>query len=330
MSLHYNGHKIILDSGAQLYKHKGRKMKQYLDQLQYILDNGETRSDRTGTGTISVFGMQARYDLSKGFPAVTTKRLYWKGVVHELLWILKGNTNIKYLVDNNVNIWNDDAYRYYLEWWERNKATISCDPLEKDEFIDVIKCGHKNSVYGYVHGDLGPIYGAQWRKWPTKSGSIDQITKLIDGIKNDPYSRRHILSAWNVADLDTMSLPPCHVMAQFYVSVDSKLSCMLAQRSCDEILGAPFNIASYALFTHMIAQVCGLKVGILIHSIGDAHIYLNHINGIKKQLQRKPMQSPKLELSLDIKNIDNFKYEDIKLIGYKSHPTIKFNLSVGL
>ena len=284
-------------------------MKQYLDTLRYILENGTKREDRTGTGTISVFGTQNRYDLRKGFPAVTTKKLWFKGVVHELLWMLKGQTNIEYLVNNGVHIW--------------------------DEWAD-----HK--------GELGPIYGAQWRSWPAyeaeeitvidmwgnedidinfKDNYLDQIAQVINSIKTNPDSRRHIVSAWNVAEIEKMSLPPCHMMFQFYVA-NGELSCQMYQRSADFFLGAPFNIASYALLTHMVAQVCGLKVGDFIHTIGDAHIYLNHLDQANEQLSREPYELPTLWLNTSIDNIDDFNYEDIKLVGYNSHPTIKAPISV--
>ena len=300
-------------------------MKQYLDQLRHILDNGSKRDDRTGTGTIGVFGLQARYDLTKGFPAVTTKKLFMKGIVYELLWILRGDTNIKYLVDNGVHIWDDDAYRKYLKQDPEH-------PLSKDQFVKFIKENNNSMV-----GNLGPIYGAQWRKWRGKDRwgcyddediTIDQVANLIDGIKNNPYSRRHIVSAWNVTDISRMILPPCHCLAQFYVN-DGKLSCQMYQRSADMFLGAPFNIAGYALLTHMIAQVCGLGVGDFIHSIGDAHIYLNHLDQVKEQLTRDPLELSRLWLNPDIKNIDDFKFDDVKLENYTSHKKIKAPISVG-
>lgn len=265
-------------------------MKEYLDLLQHVLDHGNKRGDRTGTGTISVFGTQTRYDLRKGFPAMTTKKLWFKGVVYELLWMLKGDTNIKYLVNNGVHIWDD--------WADEN-------------------------------GDLGPVYGEQWRSWTAKDhpGGIDQIKQAIHDIKYNPDSRRHIVSAWNVGDLDRMKLPPCHLLFQFYVNGD-ELSCMMTQRSADAFLGVPFNIASYALLTHMIAQVCGLKVGEFIHSIGDCHIYLNHLNQVNMQLSRDPYPLPKLWLKPDIKDIDDFNYEDIKLEDYQCHPAIKAPIAV--
>lgn len=282
-------------------------MRQYLDQLRYILENGEVRKDRTGVGTIGVFGLQSRYDLRKNFPLVTTKRVWVKGVVHELLWILSGSSNIKYLQDNGVHIWD--------EWADEN-------------------------------GNLGRVYGVQWRKWKGQKPfniayegelvhggydvcEIDQIANLINNLKNNPYSRRHILTAWNVAEIDQMNLPPCHMMAQFYVSNNKELSCQLYQRSADHFLGSVFNIASYSLLTHMIAQVCDLNVGDFIHTIGDAHIYLNHRDQVKEQLSREPYEpTAVLELNPAIKNIDDFTYDDIVVKGYKSHPTIKAPIAV--
>ena len=302
--------------------------------LRYTLANGEKRQDRTGVGTIGIFGYQARYNLSEGFPAVTTKKLWFKGVVHELLWFLKGDTNIKYLVDNSVNIWNDNAYSFYLKIVDQEK---NIKPYTKEEFIEQIKTFgqagyryHKNPYY-YQLGDLGLIYGAQWRKWgadETNKGGIDQIKNLVDGIKSNTFSRRHILAAWNVAEIENMGLPPCHPFSQYYVSNDKKLSCAVTIRSNDLFLGAPFNIASYALLTHMLSHVCGLGVGDLIVSIGDAHIYLNHVEQVKEQLARPPLKLPTLLLNSNIKNIDDFKYEDVKLVGYESHAAIKSEMAV--
>jgi thymidylate synthase len=298
-------------------------MKQYLDQLQHILDNGNTRDDRTGTGTIGVFGLQARYDLTQGFPAITTKKLYWKGIVHELLWFLSGNTNIKYLIENGVHIWDDDAYRFYREIAEKWNIM----PFDKDAFMAHIKNSKGGGEYSF--GDLGPVYGAQWRSWSAKKNTVDQLSVLISSIKTNPYSRRHILSSWNVGDIDTMALPPCHVLMQFYVC-EGKLSCQMYQRSADFFLGVPFNVASYSLLTHMIAQVCDLTVGDFIHTIGDAHIYLNHIEQVKEQLTREPYDLPILRLNKKVKNIDDFKYDDIKLEAYTSHKAIKAPLSTGV
>lgn len=264
-------------------------MKQYLDMLNYIKENGVEKEDRTGTGTISVFGYQNRYDLSKGFPLLTTKKVHWPSIVHELLWFIKGDTNVKYLQDNNVRIWN--------EWADEN-------------------------------GDLGPVYGYQWRHWTNSRGQeIDQLQNVIDQIKNNPDSRRIIISAWNAGDLDQMALAPCHAFVQFYVA-NGKLSCQLYQRSADVFLGVPFNIASYSLLTHMIAQVCDLEVGEFIHTFGDLHIYKNHIEQVDLQLTREPKDLPQIKLNPEIKNIEDFTYEDIELIGYDPHPLIKGTVSV--
>jgi len=264
-------------------------MKQYLDLLKTILDKGVKKQDRTGTGTISYFGYQMRFDLSEGFPLVTTKKIHLKSIIYELLWFLAGDTNVKYLQDNGVRIWN--------EWADEN-------------------------------GDLGPVYGYQWRHWKTPEGKeIDQIKNLISSIKNNPDSRRHIVSAWNPADVDSMALPPCHTMFQFYVS-EGKLSCQLYQRSGDSFLGVPFNIASYALLTKMVAQVCGLKPGVFVHTLGDAHIYLNHLDQVKLQLSREPYPLPEMEINPEVKDIFSFKYEDFKIKNYQYHPTIKGVISV--
>lgn len=265
-------------------------MQPYLQLLSEVLVTGTKKEDRTGTGTLSLFGKQIRFDLQKGFPAVTTKKLYFHGVKGELLWFLRGSTNVKWLQDQNIHIW--------------------------DEWAD-------------EQGNLGPVYGKQWRSWyrPLLQGSVDQIAQVIESIKTNPDSRRHIVSAWNVAEIEHMALPPCHVLFQFYVA-NGKLSCQLYQRSADLFLGVPFNIASYALLTHMIAQVCELDVGEFIHTFGDAHIYLNHIEQVKEQLSRKPLPLPRLWLNPDIKNIDDFTMNDIQLLDYKSHPPIKGEVAV--
>lgn len=263
-------------------------MKQYLEMCQHILENGVDREDRTGTGTRSIFGHQLRFNLQDGFPLMTTKKVYWKGVAYELLWFLKGDTNIKYLNDNDVHIWD--------EWADEN-------------------------------GDLGNIYGHQWRNWEDREGTIDQITKVIDQIRENPYSRRLIVNAWNVGDLDKMALPPCHLLFQFYVA-DDKLSCQLYQRSCDTFLGVPFNIASYSLLTHMIAHVVGLEVGEFIWTGGDVHLYHNHFDQIKEQLSRKPRSLAQIKINKDTDNIFDIGFEDIELIGYDPHPTIKGEVSV--
>lgn len=264
-------------------------MIQYLNLLQHVLDNGTGKSDRTGTGTISVFGYQMRFDLNKGFPVLTTKKIHLKSIIYELLWFLKGDTNIKYLNDNKVNIWN--------EWADQE-------------------------------GNLGHIYGFQWRSWPGYNGkSVDQIAQVIQSLKSNPDSRRHIVSAWNVGDLNNMALPPCHVLFQFYAA-DGKLSCQLYQRSADIFLGVPFNIASYSLLLLMVAQVTGLKPGEFVHTLGDAHIYNNHLEQVKIQLGRDPKDLPKMYLNPGVKVIDGFNYEDFRLEGYDPHPHIKGDISV--
>ncbi len=253
------------------------------------MDNGVFKSDRTGTGTKSVFGYQMRFDLSEGFPVLTTKKLHLRSIIHELLWFIKGDTNIKYLNDNGVTIWD--------EWADSN-------------------------------GDLGPVYGGQWRSWRGADGkTVDQLSALIDGIKKNPDSRRHIISAWNVGELDKMALPPCHAMVQFYVA-NGKLSCQLYQRSADVFLGVPFNIASYALFTMMVAQVCDLAPGEFIHTFGDAHIYTNHFEQVALQLSREPRALPQMVINKDVKSIFDFKYEDFMLTGYDPHPGIKAPIAV--
>lgn len=264
-------------------------MRQYLDLMQYVLDNGTDKSDRTGTGTRSVFGYQMRFNLQEGFPVVTTKKLHLRSIIHELLWFLKGDTNIKYLKENGVSIWD--------EWADEN-------------------------------GELGPVYGYQWRSWPTSNGaSIDQISKIVNQIKTNPDSRRLIVSAWNVGFVDQMALPPCHAFFQFYVG-DGKLSCQLYQRSADIFLGVPFNIASYALLTMMMAQVCDLKPGDFVHTFGDAHLYSNHFEQARLQLSRDPKPLPTMRINPDIKNIFDFKFEDFTLENYDPHPHIKAVVAV--
>ncbi len=264
-------------------------MKQYLDLLDHILANGAKKEDRTGTGTLSVFGHQMRFNLAEGFPVLTTKKLHLKSIIHELLWFLAGDTNIKYLTDNGVRIWN--------EWADEN-------------------------------GDLGHVYGYQWRSWPTPDGRhIDQISQVVDSLKNNPNSRRHIVSAWNVGEVDQMALPPCHLLFQFYVA-DGKLSCQLYQRSCDVFLGVPFNIASYALLTLMMAQVTGLEPGDFVWTGGDTHIYLNHLEQAKLQLTRETRSLPQMKINPDVKSIFDFKFEDFELVNYDPHPHIPAKVSV--
>ena len=264
-------------------------MKQYLDLLRHVMENGVDKGDRTGTGTRSVFGYQMRFNLEDGFPVLTTKKLHLRSIIHELLWFLSGDTNIKYLHDNGVTIWD--------EWADEN-------------------------------GDLGPVYGYQWRSWPNPNGEdIDQIAQVVNSLKNNPDSRRHIVSAWNPAEVDQMALPPCHSLFQFYVA-DGRLSCQLYQRSADLFLGVPFNIASYALLTMMMAQVTGLKVGEFVHTLGDVHIYSNHFEQVKEQLSREPRALPVMKINPDVNSIFDFKYEDFTLEGYDPHPTIKAPIAV--
>ena len=298
-------------------------MKQYLDLLTRIKNEGTVKTDRTGTGTKSVFGHQMRFDLSQGFPLLTTKKVFLKGIIHELLWFLAGDTNIKYLVDNGVHIWDNDAYRYYKELC----AERGVEPITMEEFLAASSNATPSPIDGYNYGDLNHVYGYQWRSWPKPDGSsIDQIRQVIDTIKNNPNSRRMIVSAWNVADIEGMALPPCHVLFQFYVA-DGKLSCMLYQRSADTFLGVPFNIASYALLTMMIAQVCGLEAGEFIHTLGDTHLYLNHLEQASEQLSRTPRALPTMRINPDVKSIFDFKYEDFSLEGYDPYPTIKAPMS---
>ena len=296
-------------------------MKQYLDLLRTIRDNGIVRGDRTGTGTKGIFGYQMRFNLAEGFPLLTTKKVFLKGVIHELLWFLRGDTNIKYLVDNGVHIWDSDAFRYYNELCVKHGVL----PVDLETFLSA--AGVESPIEGYRFGDLNHVYGYQWRSWPKASGEVvDQIQSVINTLKTNPTSRRMIVSAWNVADVEDMALPPCHTMFQFFVA-EGKLSCQLYQRSADTFLGVPFNIASYALLTMMIAKECGLELGDFVHTLGDAHLYLNHLEQADEQLQREPRRLPTMRLNPDVKSIFDYKYEDFTLEGYDPHPVIKAPLS---
>lgn len=298
-------------------------MKQYLDLLRRIDSEGIVKGDRTGTGTKSVFGHQMRFDLEEGFPLLTTKKVFLKGIIHELLWFLRGDTNIKYLVDNGVHIWDNDAYRHYNELCVRHGVL----PVDMDTFLLAEQEETDSPIEGYRFGDLNHVYGYQWRSWGCPDGrSIDQIRQAIETIKHNPDSRRIIVSAWNVADIEEMALPPCHVLFQFYVA-DGRLSCQLYQRSADTFLGVPFNIASYALLTMMIAQECGLRAGEFVHTLGDTHIYLNHLEQVHEQLSRTPRKLPTMRLNPDVKSVFDFRYEDFTLEGYDPYPAIKAPMS---
>ena len=288
-------------------------MKQYIDLCNYILNNGVKKDDRTGTGTISVFGYQMRFNLQEGFPLLTTKKVHLKSIIHELLWFISGSTNIKYLVDNDVRIWNDWPYDLYKKSPDYQGETI-------EEFAAKIK---ESDEFAKKYGNLGPVYGKQWRDF----NGVDQLSNLIEQIKTNPNSRRLIISAWNPAEVDKMALPPCHTFMQFYVA-EGKLSCQLYQRSADVFLGVPFNIASYALFTMMIAQVCGLEPGDFVHTLGDAHIYLNHLEQVNKQIKRSLRPLPKMVINPNVKSIFDFKYEDFTLLDYNPHSGIKGKVAV--
>ena len=293
-------------------------MKQYLDLCKKILNEGHWKDDRTGTGTYSIFGYQMRFDLSKGFPLLTTKKVFLRGIIHELLWFIAGDTNIKYLVDNDVHIWDDWAYKAYTNSKDYQGETI-------EEFAAKIKAADKDSEFVKVYGELGPVYGRQWRDFNEEG--VDQLENLINQIKTNPNSRRLIISAWNPCEVDQMALPPCHSFMQFYVN-EGKLSCQLYQRSADVFLGVPFNIASYSLFTMMIAQVCGLEAGEFVHTFGDAHIYSNHVDQINLQLSREPRELPTMKINKDVKSIYDFKIDDFELVGYNPHARIKGKVAV--
>lgn len=300
-------------------------MKQYLDLLQHIMDKGVDRDDRTGTGTRSVFWYQFRCDLSEGFPLLTTKKVFTKGIIHELLWFLAGDTNIKYLVDNDVRIWNEWPFQNYLEKNNLAEKYPKYTP-EWDEQLRIFVENIKNDAeFAKTWGDLGPVYGYQWRNF--NGEGIDQIKKVIDTCKNNPNSRRNLVVAYNPAQADSMALPPCHSLFQFYIA-NNKLSCQLYQRSVDSFLGLPFNIASYSLLVHMIAQVCDLEVGDFVHTSGDLHIYHNHFDQVKEQLSRTPKALPKLKLNPAVKDIFAFKFEDFEIVDYDPDPMIKAPIAV--
>ena len=283
-------------------------MKQYLDLCRFVMENGKLKTDRTNTGTLSYFGYQARYDLEEGFPLLTTKKVHLKSIIHELLWFISGNTNIKYLVDNDVRIWNEWPYEIY-------KKSDEYQGEDLKQFAQRVK---DDCEFAKKWGELGPVYGKQWRDF----GGVDQLENLVNDLKNNPTSRRLIISAWNPPLIPQMALPPCHAFMQFYVN-DGELSCQLYQRSADIFLGVPFNIASYSLFTMMLAQVCGLKAKWFVHTLGDAHIYSNHFDQINLQLSREPKKLPIMKINPEVKSIYDFKYEDFELVGYDPHPLIK-------
>lgn len=290
-------------------------MRQYISLLNEVLNNGISKDDRTGIGTISKFGTQRIYNLNEGFPLLTTKKVHFKSIVVELLWFIAGDTNIKYLVDNNVRIWNEWPYEKFKKSKDFKGETM-------EQFVAMIK---ESKEFAKKYGDLGPVYGAQWRNFNNQG--VDQLSEVINLLKTNPNSRRIIISAWNPVKISEMALPPCHSFMQFYV-VNKKLSCQMYQRSADVFLGVPFNIASYALLTHMLAQVCDLEVGEFVHTTGDTHIYLNHLEQVNEQIKREPKKLPKLILNSDIKNIFNFKIDDIKLVDYDCHPAIKAEVAV--
>ncbi|MEW6646460.1 MAG: thymidylate synthase [Pseudomonadota bacterium] len=292
-------------------------MKQYLDLMRHVLEHGTRKEDRTGTGTVSVFGHQMRFNLAEGFPLLTTKKVFLKGIIHELLWFLAGDTNIKYLVDNGVGIWNEWPHAVYVKSTGDNMALA--------DFVARIR---DDAEFARQWGGIGPGYGHQWRSWPTPDGgTIDQISQVVQQLRNNPDSRRIIVSAWNVAEVENMALPPCHTLFQFYVA-DGRLSCQLYQRSADIFLGVPFNIASYALLTLMVAQVTGLKPGDFVHTLGDAHLYLNHLEQAQTQLARTPHPLPQMQINPAVTSLFDFKFEDFELVGYECHPAIKAPVAV--
>ncbi|MGM9899294.1 MAG: thymidylate synthase [Bacilli bacterium] len=292
-------------------------MKQYLDLCRHVLTYGNYKEDRTNTGTYSYFGAQMRFPLNEGFPLLTTKKVYLKAIIHELLWFIKGDTNIRYLVQNDVKIWNEWPYEIFKKSSDYHGETL-------EEFVSRIK---EDEEFAKKHGDLGPVYGKQWRAFGIGSYRVDQLKKVIEEIKANPQSRRLIVCAWNPLEVDQMALPPCHTLFQFYVN-DGKLSCQLYQRSADLFLGVPFNIASYSLLTMMVAKVCHLELGDFVHTIGDAHIYSNHVDQIKLQLERVPRKLPTMNILSSPDNIEDFKYDDFELVDYHPYPAIKGKVAV--
>ncbi|PID23148.1 thymidylate synthase [Sporosarcina sp. P3] len=313
-------------------------MKQYLDLCQHILETGTKKGDRTGTGTYSVFGYQMRFDLAQGFPLLTTKKTAFRLIVSELLWFIKGDTNIRTLIQERNGIWDEWAFERYVNsaaYTGPDMTDFGRRVLKDEEFATVYKAelaSFKEKIladeeFAKQHGDLGPVYGKQWRAWDSANGVIDQLAQVIDSIKHNPDSRRHIVTAWNPAEVDDMALPPCHLLFQFYVA-DGKLSCQLYQRSADVFLGVPFNIASYALIIHLIAHECGLEVGEFVHTLGDAHLYQNHIDQVHEQLSREPKELPTLHVNYDGRSIFELTTEDISIEGYDPHPRIKAPIAV--
>ncbi|AOV07686.1 thymidylate synthase [Sporosarcina ureilytica] len=313
-------------------------MKQYLELCKYVLDNGVQKGDRTGTGTYSTFGYQMRFDLQEGFPLLTTKKTAFRLITSELLWFLKGDTNVRTLIQERNPIWDEWAFEQWVnseEYTGPDMTDFGLRATKDDEFAEVYKQEMdafkqrvlEDEAFANKYADLGPVYGKQWRSWATENGTIDQIKNVIDSIKNNPDSRRHIVTAWNPSEVDDMALPPCHALFQFYVA-DGKLSCQLYQRSADIFLGVPFNIASYALLIHLIALECNLEVGEFIHTLGDAHIYSNHVEQVKEQLQREPKTLPTLRVNIEGKSIFDLETKDISVEGYDPHPRIKAPIAV--
>lgn len=299
---------------------------QYLDTLRLVRDTGEVNENRTGVNTRRILGVTHRYDFKDGFPLFTTKRVWWKGVAHELLWFLSGNQNIKYLVENGVNIWTDDAYRVFSQKVKDDQYLLH---HSKESFVQGV-LSQETLGHDYTYGDMGPVYGVQWRAWDYGDYVFDQVASLVHDLKTNPLSRRHILSAWNAPEVGNMGLPPCHVMSQYTVTTDGKLWCHMYQRSCDMFLGVPFNVASYSLLTYMLAQVTNLKPGGFIHTMHDCHIYENHLDAVAEQLEREPTPFPQLDVNPFVTDIDDFQFDDLRITNYEPHPAIKAELNVGL